>query len=597
MSTAKVGMEAELVTRKGDVISIVKPWNIASLLPPIPDDTVKSLPRYCEFDPVYRDVAASHIGPLQSFVAEMARSKCHQAFSIVATFDVVLQGRTLSHSKEVFQQEYKLQEDEQELLLEGWTLVQDRIEWGEWLNLYQIIKAHLLVVTEPHPLVQYASKILPSLNHDEIVQCWSILKEPLELKPCGQENIFLALSQGIQDECQPLYVGIILFDPFNERHRYPKHSCLPCAGLAPSPTIVNLVATFDLAMKEQPTISYVDTALPHADRRKELHMKFGPLFECSCTLCQSEENDETSFSFEDRARIGHFAFQQNKYSRALQFYHAAVDATYQGRGDVLHAIGGIFLAQNRFLTAQRHWRDCAKQIRHPGIDLQLEKQRAFRYFDNRRAGNHPIVTYESMFDGQCFLTNEVVVTSDACQNVILWAEAACNWTKNRHYAVPTNDVPIHQVPKLLDWFNRWMEETIFPLLGVQFDVNPNDFFVHDAFIVRYIGQQTTNHLPVHVDESTHSLVLALNDDFSGGGTYFVDYSSSIVPKVPGTLLSFRGDSLRHGGNMVTDGMRYILAAFLYHDTSRKKRERPNLTFAPMVSKKKEVSGFSFDFDI
>lgn len=595
--TSNGGMEEELVTRKGDVISIVKPWSIASFLPPFPDDILKTLPRYCELAPVYRVVPVSHTGPLQSFVAQMVRSKSHQAFSVVAAFDVVLEGRPIFRSNEVFQQEYELQEDEQEILLEGWTLVQDRIEWREWLNLYQIVKARLLVVSEPHPLVQYVSKILPSLNHDEIVQCWSTLKEPLELKPCGVENTFLALSQGIQDKCRPLYVGVLLFDPWNERHRYPKHSCLPCAGLAPSPTIVNLVATFDLAIMEQPTISYVDTALPHADRTRELHVRFGPLFECSCTQCQSEKKDKTSFSFEDRARIGHLAFQQNQYPRALEYYNAAVDATYLGRGDVLHAIGGIFLAQNRFLTAQRHWRDCA-EIHHPGIDLQLEKQRAFRYFDNRPVGNHPIGTYESMFDGQCFLTNGVVVTSDACKNVIAWAKAAGNWTTNRHYAVPTNDIPVHKVPKLLDWFNRWMEETIYPLLGVQFDLNPNDFFVHDAFVVRYNGQEATNHLPVHVDESTHSFVLALNDDFSGGGTYFVDYSTAIVPKVPGALLSFRGDSLRHGGNMVTGGIRYILAAFLYHDTSRKKRERPNLPSAPMVSKKKkQVTGFSFDFDL
>ena len=66
------------------------------------------------------------------------------------------------------------------------------------------------------------------------------------------------------------------------------------------------------------------------------------------------------------------------------------------------------------------------------------------------------------------------------------------------------------------------------------------------------------------DESTHSLVLALNDDYTGGGTYFYDHDT-IVRLEQGQVLSFAGGELSHGGEAVTAGRRYILAIFLYHD--------------------------------
>jgi hypothetical protein len=68
------------------------------------------------------------------------------------------------------------------------------------------------------------------------------------------------------------------------------------------------------------------------------------------------------------------------------------------------------------------------------------------------------------------------------------------------------------------------------------------------------------------DESTHSFILALNEDFEGGGTYFVKSGKTIRLRT-GQILSFRGDIIEHGGETVTCGTRYIIAAFLYQDNS------------------------------
>ena len=590
--------------RKGDILSTIEPWSIVTFRQPFPDleEFTKDLPRFDEHFQTCH--AVSYEEPIKSFVDQLLRNATHRAFSVVSAISLVLVGKVPNNGftdEKWYQEEYELQEDEQEAVAEGWALLQDHIEWRHWLTLYRIIKECLLVVNVCHPLVQYCDKVLPFLPCEEILKCWSTLEAPLNLKTCNTENTFLALSQKIQDKCQSASVGVFLFNPFVDKKRYPIHSCLPYTGIELKSVFVNIIAMFDLEIKEELTIGYVDVSQPREGRLAELKSRFGLSFDCTCIHCCADLGKTMLLSSKDLTRIGHLAFQHNNYERALECYKLAVTVCSQDDGDVMHAIGAVYLAQNQFLKAQRHWRDCTTKIEslsshHPGLFLQLQKQRAFQYFRCRPETTPSTLKYQPMFNGQCFVAVDSAVTMDDCANLIAWSENAQGWTTSRHYAVPTNDIPVHQVPVLLDWFNRWMEMTIYPLLGSQFHLNPNDFYVHDAFVVRYQGLQTNNHLPVHIDEATHSFVLALNDDFSGGGTYFIDYNTTIVPKNPGTLVSFRGDCLRHGGNVVSGGVRYILAAFLYHDCSSKKRGPPCVT-STLNEAKKQATSFSFGFHI
>ena len=131
-------------------------------------------------------------------------------------------------------------------------------------------------------------------------------------------------------------------------------------------------------------------------------------------------------------------------------------------------------------------------------------------------------------------------------------------------------------------------------------------FASSAFVVKYAGDEKSNHLPLHTDESTHSFVIALNEDYEGGGTYLSE-QDMVVRLRKGEILSFRGDSMLHGGEALVSGNRLIVAVFLYHDdednstranVNDKPRKRP---FSPEtkdkpVSKEPKTS-FSFNFEI
>jgi tetratricopeptide (TPR) repeat protein len=295
-------------------------------------------------------------------------------------------------------------------------------------------------------------------------------------------------------------------------------------------------------------------------------------------------------------RLGHLYFQEERFDDALRCYRHAVELD-SSLADIWHAIGAVFLTQNKFREAQRHWRDAADKhpslVEHEGISLQLTKQVAYGYLSEKGPtvpADSQLPKYSSRFNGLCYVTDEPTLSEIDCKQVIEWAESNKDWTTSRHYAVPTNDVPVHSIPQLLSWFNQWMDSTVRPLFSKQFDVAPANIFVHDAFVVRYEAARTNNFLPVHVDESTHSFVLVLNGDFDGGGTYFCDHYTTLSPKTPGCLVSFRGASLRHGGNVVTKGTRYIMAVFLYHDPPPS-RKRPLVQSA--VDDK--ASSFTFGF--
>ena len=185
-----------------------------------------------------------------------------------------------------------------------------------------------------------------------------------------------------------------------------------------------------------------------------------------------------------------------------------------------------------------------------------------------------------------FATRGPVLSAAECAFAMETAErhaaARGGWKTKRHISVPTTDIQISDCPPLLRWFKALLCDRICPLLAElypEYVPSPSAIKVNDAFIVKYEYASCQRHLPLHTDQSTLSLTIALNrgssdtgqgsssgdvalaGEFAGGGTFFESLGRAIVP-VQGGLVAFPGD-LSHGGQQLTSGVRYIVACFLY----------------------------------
>ncbi len=150
---------------------------------------------------------------------------------------------------------------------------------------------------------------------------------------------------------------------------------------------------------------------------------------------------------------------------------------------------------------------------------------------------------------------ENVITREEGQSIIKKAEdyaAEHGWSKGRHvdYAIrPTKDLPVRTLYPTDEDF-AWLQERFENKLWVQyqnyFNINNKLLRIDDLFITKYIANSTNeNSLAPHLDKSPWSFVIGLNDDFSEGGTFFVDHKKLWRPPV-GAAVIFNGKQY-HGG--------------------------------------------------
>jgi uncharacterized Zn-finger protein len=86
------------------------------------------------------------------------------------------------------------------------------------------------------------------------------------------------------------------------------------------------------------------------------------------------------------------------------------------------------------------------------------------------------VAYHAL-NSSIFCSSAPLLSAEECQWVIDLAEQKAHeramaaggegWSTSRHYAVPTTDIAVQEIPELLSWFNQAMVETFGPLLVSQ----------------------------------------------------------------------------------------------------------------------------------
>lgn len=308
--------------------------------------------------------------------------------------------------------------------------------------------------------------------------------------------------------------------------------------------------------------------------RSAMWRRRGDRQECACARCLFEGGGAASdaVGLKDLRRIAQLAQDDHRFADALRAYDAIL-ALQPRDGDALFGRARVTSWDDRWSEAYRLML-AASQLAptHDGIRMHLSDEQIFI----PAVGDVPSTSLQSVglftrvpighADVYVSAESHPLLSPDECAQAIVFAEehvaGTGGWKSQRHVSVPTTDVQVHTIPKLRTWFSCILQTRIYPALASQYGICPANMRVIDAFVVKY-DARAQHYLPVHQDQSQYSLTLPLNsnDEYAGGGTYFVDLNR-VLNCSAGGMISFPG-RLLHGGHPIYRGKRYILVALLY----------------------------------
>lgn len=155
-----------------------------------------------------------------------------------------------------------------------------------------------------------------------------------------------------------------------------------------------------------------------------------------------------------------------------------------------------------------------------------------------------------------------VFSYNFCNTIIKVSEDYANiygWTTNRHQYYPTVDNEITTKWSIYNDIIIVIQNIIFNEISKLYNVDKKKLGINEIFVVKYSkGGQTE--LDLHKDGSEFSFVIALNNEFSGGGTYFENSQKTINLNI-GDCLIFSGQNT-HKAVPIYSGIRYILTGFI-----------------------------------
>ena len=300
---------------------------------------------------------------------------------------------------------------------------------------------------------------------------------------------------------------------------------------------------------------------------------------CECKRCQFEAEAGSkkdlldSYSTQVLASLALAAQNQERYSDARYLWKLTISSTTSDTAeyaDALYNHARLVGWCDDWSSAHRLMVEAGKLApKHGEIGSWLKGSESYAVLADPSTSNYNFGSsnLKGIIEGRAFVQRGVF-TSEECATIVGDVEehvamSSSGWTTSRHYAVPTTDIPIHEVPSVLARFNEALVERIYPLLAEQFQVAAANLRVIDAFVVKYSAESQRS-LPLHCDQSQFSLTITLNssDEYEGGGTYFADAGEVVNCEECGAVISFDG-SLLHGGHPITCGTRYIIVVFLY----------------------------------
>jgi GR25 family glycosyltransferase involved in LPS biosynthesis len=152
-------------------------------------------------------------------------------------------------------------------------------------------------------------------------------------------------------------------------------------------------------------------------------------------------------------------------------------------------------------------------------------------------------------------------TKEFCEKVIREAEHCAKWQRKRHQFYPTTDMLLTEFG-FDEIYHRILVEYVYPMSIHKWHLEGKvwEDLASENFIIKY-DASVQGHLSLHHDSGSISCVLALNDDFVGGGTYFEKQKVLHNGKVGHISVHPSVITHRHGGRPVEEGQRFIIVSF------------------------------------
>ncbi len=348
------------------------------------------------------------------------------------------------------------------------------------------------------------------------------------------------------------------------------HSCVPNLQVEVETRCTlpkyGYVALRTINESEELNMTTIPLSLNIFEREEAIMKKHGRI--CVCPRCSWERKEYHMVSYENMKQLAHQAQEQGRHKEAEVLLHcmALQDPT---DADVLHSYGVVLLNQGQWKLAHEVF-GYAYDIdsTHHWLTQQVMKDRLYRSYVHSMLQAR-VITFRTIASDEIYFTTSQRLCA-FCLGWVAKAELAGRakggWNQRRHKSVATTDLPIHEVPEILNEWNLVFEEIIGPFIQERFRIPAGrlSLHVHDAFVVKYDFRAGQRYLPVHTDQGQFSLTLSLNDcgEYSGGGTVFPTKNNIVIRPKCGDFVVFRS-SLPHGGLPITSGTRYIIVAFLY----------------------------------
>ena len=152
-----------------------------------------------------------------------------------------------------------------------------------------------------------------------------------------------------------------------------------------------------------------------------------------------------------------------------------------------------------------------------------------------------------------------IFTEEFCQLMIEEAEHQATWTVARHEHYPTTDFLLSTIG-LDDMYMKVLRTYGFPVANWKWGLTGKMWNMRaENFLAKYTPT-AQGHLDSHIDQSSYSLTLALNNEFQGGGTWY-HRQKTLIKAPTGHICLFPMPTHKHSGRDKSSGTRYIIESF------------------------------------